>query len=213
MKILIGTPIHEMKDYCMERWLENVSQLQRTTPADVLLVDNSASMEYVKIVERYCEKYAIQNCTIDHFEVQNASLNPDKARNVNVEIAQEMIRQKTLKENYDAWFSWECDQIVPNDTLNQLIQLKELGNCMMVVANSWARSIPGELNANMGVTLIGKEALKKGWFLPFDEGTLSFNLADFYNVDETMFKKRVLKAGGNYIEVYGVIEPIYHLNN
>ena len=27
MKILIGTPIHESKDYAMERWLENVAVL------------------------------------------------------------------------------------------------------------------------------------------------------------------------------------------
>ena len=41
MKILIGTPIHEVKDYAMERWLENVAKLQEVTPCDLLLVDNS----------------------------------------------------------------------------------------------------------------------------------------------------------------------------
>jgi hypothetical protein len=212
MKILIGTPIHVSKDYSMERWLENVHHVQKHTAADVLLVDNSPGLDYVDRVTTLCTKYNIKNYTVEHFEVTNRELNPDMARGINVEISQEMIRQWTLKKDYDAWFSWECDQIIPADSLSRLTELMSSANYMMVVVNSWARSTPDVLNANMGVTLIGRNALKKGWFLPFNEGEVSTNLEDFYNVDETMFKKRVLKSGGNYVELYGVIEPIYHLN-
>ena len=49
MKILIGTPIHECKDYCMERWLKNVSKMEY--PADLLLVDNSPGLTYVEQVK------------------------------------------------------------------------------------------------------------------------------------------------------------------
>lgn len=35
MKILIGTPIHRIKDYAMERSLANVAKLQKKTPADI----------------------------------------------------------------------------------------------------------------------------------------------------------------------------------
>lgn len=212
MKILIGTPVHQKKDYCMERWLENVTQLQRVYPADFLMVDNSPGLAFVEKIKRYCKKHGLTNYNIEHFEVMNAELNPDKSRSVNVEISQEMIRQATLKRDYDGWFSWECDQIIPADTLHKLVELMKVGNYMMVVVNSWARTIPDELNANMGVALISKEALKMGWFLPFGEGKISFDLADFYNVDETMFKKRVLRSGGNYAEIYGIIEPIFHLD-
>lgn len=213
MRVLIGTPIHSSKDYCMEQWLGNVAELTKLTPAHLLLVDNSPGMDYVKKVKDYCKKIGIKNYQIKHFEVINAQLDPDKLRNVNVEISQEMIRQTTIKGGYDVWFSWECDQIIPTNALDKLVKLAVAGDYMMVVANSWARTIPDELNANMGVTLISKKALNLGWFLPFKKGKISLNLADFYNVDETMFKKRVLKSGGNYIEIYGVIEPIYHLNN
>jgi hypothetical protein len=41
MKVLIGTPIHQVKDYSMERWLANVRELRAHTPADLVLVDNS----------------------------------------------------------------------------------------------------------------------------------------------------------------------------
>ena len=124
-----------------------------------------------------------------------------------------MIRRETLKGGYDAWFSWECDQIIPSHALGQLVGLMKMGDYMMVVANSWARTIPNELNANMGVTLISKDALHKAWFLPDKNGKISIDSADFYNVDETMFKKRILKSGGNYIEIYGVIKPVYHLDH
>ena len=211
MKILIGTPIHECKDYATERWLENVSKLQRQTVADLFLVDNSTSTDYVEKLKKYCAKYGIKNYKIEHFEVTNND--PSNARSQKVEIAQEMIRREALKGEYDAWFSWECDQIIPTNALNELIRIMKSENCMMVVHNSWSRTNPTDLNTNMGCTLIGREALQKGWFLPDKDGQISFDLSDCYNVDETMFKKRVLKNGGNYIEAYGIINPIYHLNN
>ncbi len=212
MRILIGTPIHIKKDYCMQRWLTNVSQIRSIYPADLLMVDNTVGIEYIKKVHTYCKKIGITNYKLDHFEAENAKLFPDLARSINVEIAQELLRQATLKGDYDAWFSWECDQIIPPDTLQKLVQIMKKEACSMLVINSWSRKNPGQVNANMGVTLISKEALQKGWFLPFEEGKVSYDLKNFYNVDETLFKKRLLQNGGNYIELYGVINPIYHLD-
>lgn len=212
MRVLIGTPIHQIKDYSMKKWMQNVSKLQRKSPADLLLVDNSPSTDYVEKVTGYCKKYGIKNCTIEHFEIDQG-LGPD----IRIERSQEIIRQYVLAHDYDAWFSWECDQIIPPDALNKLINLMEAGNftsktnIMMVIHDSKARWDPSIPNTNMGVTLIKKECLKKGWFLPLQNGKIS--LSGGYNIHEAMFKKRVLSAGGNYIEAYGIIKPIYHLKN
>lgn len=213
MKVLIGTPIHESKEYCIERWLQNVAQVRAVYPADFLMIDNSPNKDFMLKVHAYCKKNNMTDYKLEHFEVTNANLEPDKARNVNVEISQELLRQAALRGNYDAWFSWECDQIIPNDTLQKLVQIIKKEACAMLVVNSWSRTVPGELNANMGVTLLSREALQKGWFLPFKKGQVSFDVKDFYNVDETLFKKRLLQNGGNYIELYGVIKPIYHLDS
>lgn len=210
MKILIGTPINQLKDYALPKWLENVSRLEY--PADLLLVDNSPGLDYVAKVKAYCQKYGITNFRIEHFEIKQPHLDSHKLRSLNVEVAQEVIRRDALKQNYDAWFSWECDQIIPPDALNQLVGLMNTGHYLMVVANSWARTIPDEFNTNMGVTLISKQALNQSWFLPNQDGDTSLDLSASYNVDETMFKKRLLQSGGNYVEVYGVIKPIYHLD-
>ena len=195
MDILIGTPIHQVKDYSMERWLKNVAKLTSQTPADLLLVDNSPGTDYVEKVKGYLAKYGIKNYKIKHFEI-NQDLGPD----IRIERSQEIIRQYVLSRDIDAWFSWECDQIIPTDTLEKLVKITEAGNFMMVIHDSGARWDPSIKNTNMGITLIHKAALKKAKFLPF------------YNIHAAMFKKRVLRSGGNYIEVYGLIKPIYHLD-
>jgi len=211
MRVLIGTPIHELKDYCMEKWLKNVAKVQKQYRADLLMIDNSKGTTYIEKVEGYCKKFGITNFALDHFEIESENVDVSQLRSMRVEYAQEMIRQATLKGGYDAWFSWECDQIIPSNSLKKLSEMMQLENYMMIVVNSWSRLIPNTFNANMGVTLISRQALQNARFLPEKNGEISRNIADGYDVDETMFKKRILKSGGNYIEIYGVIKPIYHL--
>src|SRR3989344_7262670 len=110
MKVLIGTPIHEIKDYCMERWLENVAKLQKEFPADVLLVDNSPGLDYVEKVKGYCKKHRLKNYQIMHFEISQGEPKGEK-----IGRAREIIRQYILSRGFDAWFSWESDQIIPAD--------------------------------------------------------------------------------------------------
>ncbi|KKS83722.1 MAG: hypothetical protein UV59_C0033G0020 [Candidatus Gottesmanbacteria bacterium GW2011_GWA1_43_11] len=206
MRILIGTPIHISKDYAMERWLENVSKLEYS--ADLLMVDNSPGLDYMERVKASCIQHGIKNYKIKHIEIDQ-QLGPD----LRIEAAQETIRHYVLSHNYDTWFSWECDQIIPTDALDKLIRIMKMGNFMMVVHNSQARWDPKILNTNMGITLIKKECLEKSWFLPQRNGKISLDVSDSYDINNpNVFKKRVLASGGHYLEVFGVIKPIYHLN-
>lgn len=198
MKVLIGTPIHRVKDYAMEKWLENVSRLEY--PADLLLMDNSPDTQYVKQVKKYCAKYGIKNYKIKHIKVDHG-LSPSAG----TDVSQEIIRQYVLTHDYDAWFSWECDQIIPPDALDKLIKLTK-GGVMVVAHNSWDRKIPGNPNFDMGCTLIIKKGcLDKYAFLLKDNSGkwLLEQTDDFYT--------RVVKGGGNYVEVRGLIGPILHL--
>jgi len=202
MRVLIGTPIHICKDYAMERWLENVAKLQRQTPADLLLVDNSPGLDYAEKLKGYCEKYGVKNYQIMHLEF-NQGMSRDE-KDERIEGAQEMVRQYVLSHNYDAWFSWECDQIIPADSLDKLVKLMIAGNFMVVAHNSWARNNPNESNPDMGITLIKKECLEK-------QGFLTKPGAKRWQGGEAWFKERVLRGGGSYIDVYGLINPVYHL--
>jgi len=197
MKILIGTPIHQVKDYSMERWLQNVSKLEY--PADFLMVDNSPGPDYIKRVKNYCTKYGIKNYKIVHIE-----LPLEQEKHERIARSREIIRQELLARDYDAWFTWECDQIIPTNALGKLVSIMKSGNYMMVNPNKWNREISTDPNTDFGCSLIRRELLEKYGFL---------NAPNNWVDGEAWFKDRVLKGGGNYINIYGIINPIYHLNN
>ena len=204
MKILIGTPIHESKDYCMKRWLDSVAKLIQKSPTDLLLVDNTPGINYAEKVGSYCKKLGLSPA-IKHLEF-DPNMEPDER----ISRSREEIRQYVLKNNYDAWFSWESDQIIPPDALIKLSKIMESGKYNIVHPNSWDRVMPGEPDISFGVCLISKESLEKFGFLL--EFSLEPGSPKAWNNGDVWFKKKVLKGGGSYIEVYGLIKPIIHLN-
>lgn len=201
MRILIGTPIHEIKEYAMKRWLKNVAELQKKSPTNVLLVDNSPGLAYVDKVNGYSKKYGVKNYEIKHLEI-----NQNQPVAERIGRSREIIRQHFLAHNYDAWFSWESDQIIPVNTLSKLVEIMKVGDYMMVHPNAWSREMQSEPMADFGVCLIRRWCLEKYSFLldgPKARGA--------WHGGEAWFKKQVLKGGGSFIEIYGIINPIYHL--
>jgi hypothetical protein len=205
MKILIGTPIHESKDYSLRRWLENVKKLTEKTPADLLIVDNSPDTDYLNRVKAYCKKYGIINYKIKHLTLPRKQEKFER-----IARSREVIRHEILTGNYDAWFCWECDQIIPNDTLDKLVSIMQQGNYMLVNPNKWQREIPDTPNYDFGCALISKEPLKKYSFI-LDFGTEP-EMPNTYELSEYWFKQRIIRDGGRFVEVDGVINPIFHLN-
>ena len=201
MKILIGTPINEIKDYCMVRWLENVSKLLKQYPADFLLVDNSPGLEYISKVKGYCKNIGIKSYQIEHLII-----NQHQPVAEHIGRSREIIRQYFLAHHYDAWFSWESDQIIPVNTLSKLVEIMKAGDYKMVHPNAWSREVQNEPDADFGVCLISKWCLEKYGFL-LD----GLDARRSWHGGEAWFKKQVLKGGGSFIEIYGIINPIYHL--
>ncbi|MBI2049649.1 hypothetical protein HYT32_01965 [Candidatus Roizmanbacteria bacterium] len=204
MKILIGTPIHRVKDYCMERWLENVARLQSASSADLLLVDNSPGLDYMGKVKGYCAKYGMTSYKIKHLEIpQEQKMFERVAR------CREVIRQYLLSKRYDAWFSWECDQIIPINALDKLVRLMNTGDFVMVSHNNWTREIPDLPNFDWGVALIKRQVLEKYSFI-LEFGT-DPDMPDTWEPGEAWFRKRILRSGDSFLEADGVINPIHHL--
>lgn len=201
MKVLIGTPIHEIKDYSMQRWLANVTQLNY--PADLLLVDNSEGHEYVETVKSYCKKYGITNYSLTHIDVYQSNGADER-----IGRSREVIRQKVISDGYDAWFSWESDHLIPANALNELILLMNSGNYMMVCHKTPSGLGNTKFKAAFGVALVKRELLEKyGFLLEYPD------MPDCWHAGELWFKKQILQGGGNYIEVDGIVDPIHHLDN
>ena len=187
----------------MERWLENVSKLEY--PADFMMVDNSPGTGYMEKVKGYCAKYGIKNYKIEHLE-----LPPEQEVFERVARSREIIRQEILSRGYGAWFSWECDQLIPTNSLGKLVKIIKSGNFLIVEVNSWAREAPNEPNTDGGVALFKRELLEKHSFiLKFGTGP---DMPNTWEQGEAWFRKQAVKDGHGYIKVYGVISPIYHLN-
>jgi len=204
MKILIGTPIHICKDYCMEEWIENVSK--NTYPANLLVVDNSPNSDYVEKVKEYCKKYDVKN-----YKIKYLNLLPNQEYHERIARSREVIRQEIISGGYDAWFSWECDQIIPNNALDKLTKMMKAGDFMMVNHNNWVRGLPTIVNTDLGVSLVKKECLEKYSFL-LQFGT-DPDMPHNWRFGEPWLKMQVLRDGGSFIEVQGVINPVYHLDD
>lgn len=213
MKILIGTPIHVAKDYSMQKWINNVSEVQKACPSDLLLIDNSPNTNYVKKAKSYCSKYKIKNYEIRHLDFHRKSMKMEEIEE-RIETSQIMISKEVLAKNYDAWFSWECDVIIPPNTLNKLTKLMIDGNFMIIAHNFWFRGDPSnQPNHDMGVTLINRECLEKySYNLEFVTSKNYLKIPDNLRLSKySWFAYRVYRSGGNFVTVDGLVEPIIHL--
>lgn len=212
LKILIGTPIHVCKDYSMERWLKSVSQVRAEYPADLLLVDNSPGHDYVEKTKGYCKKYGITDYKIKHLEIpqgDETGKSIAEQEHERIALSREMIRQEFLASDYDAYFFWENDILIPADSLGKLVQLMQAEDFMVVVHNCWIRSIPGRPNFDYGLVLFSRKCLEKYNFLL--EGSDPEMPACWYEA-EPWFRRRLDKDRCTYTEVYGLIEPVHHLD-
>lgn len=211
MKVLIGTPIHISKDYCIERWLKNVAELRKVHKTDFIMVDNSPDLSYVEKVKGYCKKIGMGGYTIKHPNIpQGKSVNKNTDEQIHERVAncQEIIRQFVLSKDYDVWFSWECDQIIPTDGLDKLLKIMASGKYIMVNHNIWDKNVPGAFCFDWGLTLVKREYLQKYGFL-LEYGT-DPEPDTWYNA-EAWYRKRLKRDNAPFIDMVGVIDPVLHL--
>lgn len=118
MKILIGTPIHEIKDYSLKRWLRCVSEIKSDAECHLMMVDNSQNPEWYKKVHDYCKELNFTNYTLIHIPDMKDG---DTWECDRLGFSRQAIVDEVLK-NYDYWWSWECDIIVPPETLTYMLK-------------------------------------------------------------------------------------------
>ena len=114
MKILIGCPTCSKYKYCINEWLSRVKEIIKNSKnhkIDYLLVDNSKENDFFNQLK----KQGVNIIKAPHFE--NIKKTLSESRNI--------LREKTIKENYDYFFSLEQDVIPPLDILEKLLSHKK----------------------------------------------------------------------------------------
>lgn len=203
MRILIGTPIHECKDYAMARWLESVSRLDY--PFDLLMVDNSPDAEYLNKVHEYCQKYRLTNYKLVHIAARQEPIYLDER----LAASREIIRAEVLSKDYDAWFSFECDILTPPNTLTQMVDL--IGDYSIVRHCYPSRGSLGEFNQELGLTLVKQAVLKR---YGFESGLVDpINPNTMYGSDVWFIVQIDRSQDEKDKVVSGIIKPIYHLSS
>ena len=198
MKILLGTPIHVSKDYAVQRWLDCVAALSH--PIDELfLVDNSPTPDYSEQLKERVPFATVLYCNL-----------VERQLDFRIAHAREIIRRKVLDNGYDWWFSWECDTLAPPECLDVLLRF---GQEFDIVHHSYPTRQDPDIKENaFGLSILHHRVLEQHVFIG-QAGEIDPLMPNCFHGGESWFSRRVLRAGGKYIELFGVIQPVIHLDS
>jgi hypothetical protein len=200
MTILLATPIHSEKDYCMRKWLEHIKQFN----LPVLLVDNSPSEElYSETLSGYIAEVGLTNVTVVHIDI--ASLDRDER----LANAREEIREYVVDNNYDYWFSLESDvfvsggDIAPSGAVAELLKYTPEFDGVHHSVESRADSYD-DFSWGFDLSLISKATLEEFTFL-LEFGEVDPLMPLCWHGGESWFNRRMYRAGYKFLYLYGVI--------
>lgn len=154
-KILLFSPINEVKSYVIFEWLSIARSLNYDN-YDILLIDNSQKNDLSKELES--------------LGLLVESVNPkNKTHYQFIAESQEIARKQAIKSNYDYIFSFECDIIPPSlNILNDLLEAEKplIGSCYNIHTGKNRRmllNVPAEPKYNgfniSDVTICDKDAM------------------------------------------------------
>ena len=106
-KILVGAPVCNHYDYCLDRYLEALKSFDYPN-YDIFLVDNSDD-------ETFYQKLKFLGIPIIRKGHDEPSIK------MKMILGRNHLREKTLQEGYDYFFNLDQDVIPPRDTLKKLV--------------------------------------------------------------------------------------------
>jgi hypothetical protein len=107
-KILLSCPTYDGKAYCLDYWAETIKKLQKVTPCDVLLVDNSKGEDYSKKIR----KYGFKVIKSKHYKKTIKSIGEAKKK----------LNNYLIKNDYVFHFSLEQDIFPDRNLLEELLK-------------------------------------------------------------------------------------------
>ncbi len=107
-KILLFCPVSNYKDYILWDWLKHIKKLT-FKPLDILLIDNSNNTLYA------------QRIAAEGFNCIHVHRKPGESLLQVMANCYIIFREHFLKNNYDFWFSLECDIFPPVNIIEYLL--------------------------------------------------------------------------------------------
>lgn len=211
MKIVIGTPIRDVKGYSIGRWLQAISALEWDEPISVIAVDNTDDThqeEFKTFIDTKIKEITPSLATVDHsiISVKDVYGLEPEARLVK---AREKMREEVLALSPDVWFSVECDIILPPDTLKVLVPYLDtfdvVNHCYPDRENKY-QEVGG-----IGCSLYRIKWLKENSFLDGGGYAMCNPLEpNCYYSGDSWFMKRLLVQGAKMVDFHNLLD-IKHL--
>ena len=121
-KILIASPTADIKDYCFDKWMENVSKFTYEN-RELFLCDNSITRDYfIDIKKRYehlGNSFNVGRVTPSQFEQFNLSYKSILAK------SHDKCRLYALENDFDYLLHLETDIFPPADVIERLLDAKQ----------------------------------------------------------------------------------------
>lgn len=204
MKILIGGPTYEVKEYCYKPFLRSLHLLERNG-SPIILADNSRTIDFVSKMRAYAKELGMIDFEAIYLNYVGWD---DEHQELSLGQAREAVRKRLMEGDFEYWFSVESDVILPPDALRVLHDLAERKSLDAVYHRFPTKEDKNVLLDGIGCALFKKEVLKD---VSFVEG-YGLTEGDAYLLrypDEKGF--RSLKVSGlldlRHIRNEGRIEP------
>lgn len=116
-KILIACPTADLKDYCFEDWIDNISKLTYKN-FDLLLVDNSEYRDYYVELKKRLANFPF---------VSVERVSPQQYPDFKFALAKshDICRQKAIDGKYEYLLHLESDIFPPINVIEELIQSRK----------------------------------------------------------------------------------------
>ena len=193
-KILVAAPTHLVKEYSMQRWLDNVKSL--TYPNyDIFISDNSPTED---LVNRWKDRVDIEK--IDTRGMDNLSVK-------RINYSYEAIRQKFLQGNYDRLMIIEIDVIPAPNVIETLLKWGKDSDWIAHAypARDASLAEADELKVQgIGCSLFSRRLIEKYDFKGFE---------DNYMADGGMWMKVRPDKTMCTLEMWGYLDDIKHLGS
>lgn len=160
MKIAVGTPIHDSKEYGVYKWLDSMKALKvgMFDSISFHIVDTSDTPDFMHRVTEYTKKIELSPVYIGW--LPNMAGKEEEHKRM---WGRETFRRSILTEEADVWLSWECDIVAEPDAFQILKPL--LKSFDIILTTYPSRTDPTEIVGGIGFCLVKTAVIEKFDFL------------------------------------------------